>query len=41
VKPYYDYKGITIWNCDCRLILPTLPKCDLLLTDLAIRRQRV
>lgn len=33
MKPYYDHAGITIWNCDCREILPSLPKCDLLLTD--------
>lgn len=33
MKPYYDHAGITIWNCDCREILPALPKCDLLLTD--------
>jgi 23S rRNA G2445 N2-methylase RlmL len=34
VKPYYDDgKGIQIYNCDCREILPSLPKCDLVLTD--------
>jgi DNA modification methylase len=33
MNPYYDHAGITIYNADCRLILPTLPKCDLLLTD--------
>jgi DNA modification methylase len=33
MKPYYEHAGITIYNADCRLILPTLPKCDLLLTD--------
>ena len=33
MKPYYDYAGITIYNCDCRDILPELPKVDLLLTD--------
>jgi site-specific DNA-methyltransferase (adenine-specific) len=33
VKPYYDCDGITIYHGDCREILPTLPKCDLLLTD--------
>ena len=32
-KPYYQHGGITIYNADCRLVLPTLPKCDLLLTD--------
>lgn len=31
--PYYDKDGITIYRGDCREILPTLPKCDLLLTD--------
>src|ERR1035437_6127270 len=33
MKPYYQHGGITIYNADCRLVLPTLPKCDLLLTD--------
>jgi DNA modification methylase len=33
IKPYYDQDGITIYNCDCRLILPELPKVDLVLTD--------
>jgi DNA modification methylase len=33
VKPYYDHAGIQIFLGDCREILPTLPKCDLLLTD--------
>jgi site-specific DNA-methyltransferase (adenine-specific) len=33
VKPYYDHAGIQIYHGDCREILPTLPKCDLLLTD--------
>lgn len=23
-KPYYSHAGITIWNGDCREILPTL-----------------
>lgn len=32
-KPYYEEKGIVIYNCDCRTILPHLPKFDLLLTD--------
>jgi DNA modification methylase len=31
--PYYSHAGIQIFHGDCRLILPTLPKCDLLLTD--------
>jgi DNA modification methylase len=33
VTPYYEHAGITIYHGDCREILPTLPKCDLLLTD--------
>lgn len=33
MKPYYDHKDITIYNCDCREILPDLPKVDLVLTD--------
>jgi site-specific DNA-methyltransferase (adenine-specific) len=33
MKPYYDHKGITIYHGDCREILPTLPKVDLVLTD--------
>lgn len=33
MKPYYDKDGITIYCGDCRDVLPTLPKCDLLLTD--------
>jgi DNA modification methylase len=34
LKPYYGpHAGITICHGDCREILPTLPKCDLLLTD--------
>ena len=32
-KPYYEHKGITIYNADCRDILPHLPKVDLVLTD--------
>lgn len=31
--PYYDRDGITIYNADCRDVLPHLPKFDLLLTD--------
>jgi DNA modification methylase len=31
--PYYDEDGITIYNADCRKIIPFLPKVDLLLTD--------
>jgi len=34
VKPYYDDgNGIVIYHGDCREILPTLPKVDLVLTD--------
>jgi site-specific DNA-methyltransferase (adenine-specific) len=33
MKPYYDQDGITIYCGDCRDILPTLPKVDLVLTD--------
>lgn len=32
-KPYYEQDGITIYNADCREILPHLPKVDLVLTD--------
>ena len=32
-KPYYEENGITIYHGDCREILPTLPKVDLVLTD--------
>jgi len=33
MKPYYEHGGITIYHGDCREILPTLPKVDLVLTD--------
>ncbi len=33
MKPYYDHNGITIYNADCREVLPTLDKVDLVLTD--------
>jgi DNA modification methylase len=34
MKPYYDDgRGIVIYHGDCREILPTLPKVDLVLTD--------
>jgi site-specific DNA-methyltransferase (adenine-specific) len=33
MKPYYEEPGITIYHGDCRDILPTLPKVDLVLTD--------
>ena len=33
MTPYYEEAGITIYHGDCREILPTLPKVDLVLTD--------
>lgn len=35
MTPYYqdEKAGITIWNCDCRDVLPTLGPVDLVLTD--------
>lgn len=33
MSPYYDHGGITIYHGDCREVLPTLGKFDLLLTD--------
>ncbi len=33
MTPYYQHDGITIYHGDCREILPTLPKVDLVLTD--------
>jgi site-specific DNA-methyltransferase (adenine-specific) len=33
VKPYYEENGITIYHADCREVLPSLPKVDLVLTD--------
>lgn len=33
MKPYYEHGGITIYHGDCRELLPSLPKSDLLLTD--------
>ena len=33
MKPYYSEPGIDIYLGDCREILPTLPKVDLVLTD--------
>ena len=33
VKPYYEEPGITIYHGDCRDILPSLPKVDLVLTS--------
>jgi hypothetical protein len=33
MTPYYAEPGITIYHGDCRDVLPTLPKVDLVLTD--------
>jgi len=33
VKPYYQDSAVTIYNGDCREIVPTLGRFDLLLTD--------
>jgi len=33
ITPFYDQDGITIYHGDCREVLPTLGKFDLLLTD--------
>jgi len=33
MKPYYDKDGITIYNADCRDVLPTLEHVNLVLTD--------
>ena len=33
MKPYYQDEWVTIYNADCREILPDLPKVDLVLTD--------
>ncbi len=33
MTPYYQDKSCTIWNCDCRAILPAIGKVDLVLTD--------
>ena len=33
MKPYYEEPGIAIYHGDCRDILPSLPKVDLVLTD--------
>lgn len=33
MKPYYEHAGITIYHGDCRDILPTLPRVDLVVTD--------
>ena len=33
IEPYYDEDGITIYNADCREVLPYLEPVDLVLTD--------
>ncbi len=33
MTPYYEDRAVTIYHGDCREILPTLPKIDLVLTD--------
>lgn len=33
MKPYYQDESCTIYHGDCREVLPTLPKVDLVLTD--------
>lgn len=33
MKPYFQDNAVTIWHGDCREIVPTLGKFDLLLTD--------
>ena len=33
IEPYYEQDGITIYNADCRDVLPQLERVDLVLTD--------
>lgn len=33
MKPYYEDESTALYHGDCREVLSTLPKCDLLLTD--------
>jgi DNA modification methylase len=33
MKPYYSQTGVTIYNADCREVLPSLDVVDLVLTD--------
>jgi site-specific DNA-methyltransferase (adenine-specific) len=40
MKPYYEHAGITIYHGDCREILPTLPKVDLIFTSPPYTDQR-
>ncbi len=32
-RPYYQDESVTIYNADCRQVIPFLPRYDLLLTD--------
>jgi site-specific DNA-methyltransferase (adenine-specific) len=33
MKPYYEHAGITIYHADCRELLPSLDKVDVVVTD--------
>ncbi len=33
MKPYYDHGGITIYHGDCLLVLPRVPKFEIVVTD--------
>jgi len=33
MKPYYEHGGITIYNGDCREILPSIPAADVTISD--------
>jgi DNA modification methylase len=33
MTPYYEHAGITIYHGDCREILPTLSRVDVVITD--------
>jgi site-specific DNA-methyltransferase (adenine-specific) len=33
MTPYYEEPGVTIYHADCRDVLPTLPKVDVVITD--------
>ena len=36
MKPYYQDEWVQIFHGDCRDILPSLPKVDLVLTDMVL-----